>query len=750
MVQVRKIHPLQSKVDIDIHGWVDEICKKNGLIGQEAQTLLIDACDVAKRAQDKARQERRIASNCFLSGIEMAEILADLHLDVDTLAAAIIYRAVREDLLSIAQVRKQFSKRVANLISGVLQMAVISMLRNDSQADVFGSAAGQQAAKVREMLVSIIDDVRVALIKIAERTCAIRAVKDAPEEKRIRVAREVLDVYAPLAHRLGIGHLKWELEDLAFRYLEPLEYKHIAKLLDERRLDRQHYIEEAIASLEAELVDAGIKAEVSGRAKHIYSIWRKMHRKDVGFSQLYDIRAVRILVPTVNDCYSVLGIVHNLWRNIPNEFDDYIAVPKDNGYRSLHTAVIGPYRRILEIQIRTYDMHEEAEFGVCAHWRYKGGERRASEQNYEDKIAWLRQVLDWHEQLEGEGVVLAHRQITSNRIYVFTPDGHIVDLPSGATPLDFAYRVHTEVGHRCRGAKVNNKIVPLNTPLKISDQVQIITGNQEAPSRDWMVPSMGYVRTVRARAKIRQWFRDQDREDNIKAAKTLLDKELRQLDIKEAHLESVAQKFNKKDIDGLYAAVGAGDISVRQVIRAIVIDRRKQAVDPTAPAIPVRTRRAVKYGETDIYIHGVDNLLTRKAHCCSPVPGDDIGGYITTSGRGVTIHRKDCGNLLRLQADEPERILQVSWGSAPQRVYGVSIRVEAYDRPGLLRDISTALDLQGVLVQGIQSSTGKKDNTDTFLLDIKVEVKSLDDLSAALKKLQQIPNVFVAKRLEHA
>lgn len=742
MVQVRQTHLLQNPGDINIPGWVELLCDRDGLKGQEHQMLLVEACEMAEEAQADSR------SQCFFYGLEMAEILADLHLDRDALVAAVLYRSVREERLSLAKVHKHFGKAVTDLIDSVLQMAVISTLRNDSQADVFGHAAGQQAAKVREMLVSIIDDVRVALIKIAERTCAIRAVKDADEAKRIRVAREIFDVYAPLAHRLGIGHLKWELEDLAFRYLEPLEYKQIAKLLDERRLDRQHYIEEAVEILERELKKADIAGEVSGRAKHIYSIWRKMQRKDIGFSQVYDIRAVRILVPTIDECYSMLGIVHSLWRNIPNEFDDYIAAPKENGYRSLHTAVIGPQRRVLEIQIRTYKMHEEAELGVCAHWRYKSGEQRVSVEDYEDKIAWLRQVLEWHEELEGEGTrKLMRNHMAENRIYVFTPEGHVVDLPNGATPLDFAYRVHTEVGHRCRGAKVNNKIVPLNTPLKTSDQVQILTGKQNTPSRDWLVVSMGYTKTVRARAKIRQWFRQQDREDNIEAAKTLLDKELRQLGIRDAKLENIAQKLNKKDIEGLYAAIGAGDLSLRQVIRAIIVDQQKQSGQPI---VPVRTRKASKLGETDVYIQGVDNLLSRKANCCNPVPGDEIEGYIT-AGRGVTIHRKDCGNFLRLCEAEPERIIQVNWGRAPEgRLYGVNIRVEAYDRPGLLRDITTALDIQNVAIKGINSSAGKKDKADTFLLDISVEVRSIDSLSVALKKLQQIPNVFTAKRLEHA
>ncbi len=400
-------------------------------------------------------------------------------------------------------------------------MAAISTQRNDSDESVLGLPSQEQSDNVRKMLVAMVDDVRVALIKLAERTCAIRAVKDVDDAKRRRVAREVAEIYAPLAHRLGIGHIKWELEDLAFRYLEPDDYKSIARLLDERRMDRQQFIDKVIGILKHELVESNIEAHISGRAKHIYSIWRKMRRKDIGFSQVYDIRAVRILVPTVRDCYSVLGIVHSLWRNIPNEFDDYIASPKENGYRSLHTAVIGPDRKVLEVQIRTHAMHEEAEYGVCAHWRYKGSDQEGNTDSYEQKIAWLRQVLEWHEELGGHSLADdLSGGVEQDRIYVFTPDGHIIDFPQGSTPLDFAYRVHTEIGHRCRGAKINGRIVPLNTALKTADEVEILTGKHEAPSRDWLSSALGYLKTSRARAKVQQWFKLQAREQRRGAGGT--------------------------------------------------------------------------------------------------------------------------------------------------------------------------------------------------------------------------------------
>jgi len=747
MVQVRDHHPVQEEGSVEIEQWVDSLLNKV-VTERNVRDTLVAACELAREAEEKSGAERWTPTvSSFRTGLEMAEILAELHLyDIDSLVAAILYRVVRERRLDLETVRQQFGDNVTQLIESVLKMAVISTLRADGEGPVFGHGATQQAAKVREMLVSIIDDVRVALIKIAERTCAIRALKPATDEKRQRVAREIFDVYAPLAHRLGIGQLKWELEDLAFRYLEPDEYMRIARLLDERRLDRQRYIDEVINTLHRELDSAGIRAEIAGRAKHIYSIWRKMHRKDVGFSQIYDIRAVRVLVPTVADCYTVLGIVHSNWRNIPNEFDDYIATPKENGYRSLHTAVIGPHRKVLEIQIRTHEMHEEAEFGVCSHWRYKGTDLKATARNYEEKIAWLRQVLEWHEEIEGDQVKeLLSRDNATDRIYVFTPEGHVVDLPAGATPLDFAYRVHTSVGHRCRGAKVNGRIVPLNAALHTADQVSVLTSKHESPSRDWLSPALGYLHTTRARAKVQQWFRKQDHEKNAQAGRSILDRELRQLNIGRVDVDELAGKFNKHGADGLYAAVGAGDISVAQVVNAVLssldLNKKPEKLLQLSPA------KASRYEQSDIYIYGVGNLLTHIARCCNPIPGDQISGYIT-SGRGVSVHRKDCGNLLRLQRREPERVLEVSWGGKPKQVYPVRIGIDSYDRGGLLKDISTILDKSGLNVLAMSSRSDEGSRGVSVRMEITVEVMSYDELSAVLSRLRQIPNVIDVQRLD--
>ncbi len=738
MVQVREIHatPLQDTADVDF--WLDKIATKSNL-DQPAREKLSQAAELARQAEESAQRagNSQFRGSILQMGLEIADILSDLRMDSEGLQAGVLYRSVRENKLSLNTVHEVFGEKVSTLINDVLRMAVISGLRSDSEQNVLGQDATQQASKVREMLVSVIDDVRVALIKLAERTCAIRMVKTAPEEKRRQVAREIFDVYAPLADRLGIGQLKWELEDLAFRYLEPGEYQQIARLLDEKRINRQQYIEAAIATIKEELDKIGKRNEITGRAKHIYSIWRKMHRKDIGFSQVYDIRAIRVLVPTVSDCYAVLGIVHSKWRNIPNEFDDYIASPKENGYQSLHTAVIGPGRKVVEIQIRTYEMHEESELGICAHWQYKAGDSNSAGENYEDKIAWLRQVLEWHENL-GDFIEL---ESGSEQVYVFTPDGHIIDLPVGATPIDFAYRVHTQIGHRCRGAKVNGDIASLSSTLKTGDQVEIITGNTDAPRRDWLVKSLGYLQTTRARAKVQQWFRAQNREQNIEAGQRILEREFRHLGIDLAKIDSIdsiASKFNKHGAEGLYAAIGAGDLSATQVINAT-----QSGLQVAGRPAPKRQSNASRYADSGFYIYGVGNLLTRVARCCSPQPGDDISGYLTAN-RGVSVHRSDCGALLRLQAEESHRVLQVTWGGAPQQRYPVKIKVSSFDRAGLLRDITSLIDGEGLFIGTLKSVETEDGLVET---EFSTEVASMEELSQLLAKLSQIDNIIDARRL---
>ncbi|WP_020208479.1 GTP diphosphokinase [Gilvimarinus chinensis] len=746
MVKVRQDHPIAADGSVDIDAWLQRL---EGIEQQSSPTLaeIKRACELCQSVDILPSTDPHSwgeGTSCFRIGLEMAEILADLQLDQDTLVAAVLYRAVREGKLALTGVEAQFGETVAKLIKGVLRMAAISYQRNESDEKVFGKQSEEQADNIRKMLVAMVDDVRVALIKLAERTCAIRAVKTASPARRRQVSREVSDVYAPLAHRLGIGHIKWELEDLSFRYLEPADYKRIASLLDERRIARQEYIDNVLELLRGELKTANIDGEVNGRAKHIYSIWRKMRRKGIGFSQVYDIRAVRILVPTVRDCYTVLGIVHSLWRNIPHEFDDYIASPKENGYRSLHTAVIGPENKVLEIQVRTYAMHDEAELGVCAHWRYKGTDTDAAQDGYEQKISWLRQVLEWHDELGGSSEQQLQDDLKAfdqDRIYVFTPEGHVVDLPKTATPLDFAYRIHTDVGHRCRGAKVNGRIVPLNYHLNTADQVEILTGKREAPSRDWLSPALGYVNTARARAKVQHWFKVQARDDNIAEGQALLDREFKRLALLDLDFEALAKKLNMQTLDDLYAAVGASDIGVGQVLNAAqrLIDKEH----PKEPVIPFKARSPKTKKDSDVYIEGVGNLLTQIASCCNPVPGDAITGYITL-GRGVSIHRADCSNILQLQADEPERIIKVDWGRKPQSSYSVDIMVEAYDRSGLLRDITSLLDHERINISAMQTLSDKQKNSVDML--ITVEIRGFDELSRVLTRLNQLPNIASARR----
>ena len=741
MVQVRAEHPTNRDGSINLDAWMSRIQSKVPL---PAPGLLKDACIWAEELEQAAIAAEHIwadGTSSYRTGLEMAEILADLKLDQESLVAAVIYRAVREGKTTLAAVEKRLGSAVSVLVDGVQRMAAISVSQNPAKASVFN--AQSQVETLRKMLVTMIDDVRVALIKLAERTCAIRAVKDAAEAKRYRVAREVFDVYAPLAHRLGIGHIKWELEDLSFRYLEPAQYKQIAKLLDERRLDRQVYIDGVMAQLRSELEDAGIHADITGRAKHIYSIWRKMQRKGIEFSQVYDVRAVRILVPQVRDCYTALGIVHSLWRHIPNEFDDYIANPKENGYRSLHTAVVGPEGKVLEVQIRTQAMHEEAELGVCAHWRYKGTDVSASSTAYEDKIAWLRQVLEWHEEMGDIGGLADQLRVDfePDRIYLFTPDGHVLDVPKGATPLDFAYRVHTEIGHSCRGAKVNGRIVPLNYVLQTGEQVEIITGKHSGPSRDWLNSNLGYVNTSRARAKIQHWFKQQAREQNVQAGKLMLERELTRLALNGADYAQLISKLGIHSQEDLFAAVGSGDTRLSHVVNVA-----QQLVEPerNTEQLELIPRRPSKAGRrSDVYIQGVGNLLTQLAGCCQPVPGDPIVGYIT-HGRGVTVHRADCATAMQLQDRDGERLIEVSWGSKPVQTYPVEIYIRAYDRAGLLRDVSQLLANEKINVLEVSTRTSKDDNCASMLLTIEIPTLSL--LGRLLGRIGQLPNVIEARR----
>ncbi|MGO1500521.1 MAG: GTP diphosphokinase [Marinobacter sp.] len=743
MVKVREDYAMTGDGQVDIEGWVQQIASQTHLddVGQFRR-----ACEKAAEIDLQAFREDRMwttGSSSFRTGLEMAQVLAELRLDQTSLVAAILYRAVREERVALDVIRKEFGNEIAGLINGVQQMAAISSIHHPLKGNVLGQSEGQ-LDNVRKMLVTMVDDVRVALIKLAERTCAIRGVKNAPEEKRMRVAREVFDIYAPLAHRLGIGHIKWELEDLSFRYLHETAYKKIAKLLDEKRLDRESYVRSVIATLQGELKASGIEAELSGRAKHIYSIWRKMRIKGIDFSQVYDIRAVRILVPEVRDCYAALGIVHTLWRHIPNEFDDYVANPKENGYQSLHTAVIGPDGKVMEVQIRTHTMHDDAELGVCAHWLYKGTDKSNKSSGYDAKINWLRQVLEWQEELGDLSGLADHLKsdIVSDRVYVFTPEGHVVDLAQGATPVDFAYRVHTEIGHACRGARVNSRIVPLTYPLKTGEQVFILTSkNNPAPSRDWLNPNLGYIHTTRARAKVIHWFKQQNRERNVTDGRAIIEDEFRRLSLHDVGLGELAAKVNYHTAEDMFAAVGAGDLRPAHVANVA-----QQMLEPKTEQLDLKLaaqRRKPYDTESDIQIVGVGKLKTQVAKCCKPLPGDAIGGYITI-GRGVTVHRRDCLTYLNLQEVEPNRIIEVSWGGQQASVYPVDIEIEAYDRSGLLRDITQVLSSSKSDVVSLNTVTNRNDNTATMI--VTVEISSLEQLARLLAQIRNLPNIIDVRR----
>jgi GTP pyrophosphokinase len=566
----------------------------------------------------------------------------------------------------------------------------------------------------------------------------MRTLGSLQEHKRRRIARETLEIFAPLANRLGIWQIKWELEDLSFRYLEPGTYKELARKIQERRQDREHFVNQAIRILDEELRKAGIHAEVSGRPKHIYSIWRKMKRKGVDFEQIYDAQGIRIVVDSVRDCYGALGIVHSLWRPIPGEFDDYIATPKDNMYRSLHTAVVGPNGRPMEVQIRTWEMHRTAEYGIAAHWRYKE-QTSKRDIEFENKIAWLRQLMDWRQEVTDaqEFVDSMKTDVFQDRVYTFTPQGDVIDLPAGSTPIDFAYDVHTEVGHRCRGARVNGRLVSLDYQLRNGDQVEIITAKRGGPSRDWLNPNLGFVKTQRGRGKIRQWFRRLDRDVNIAEGREVLDQELKRLSV-EVSYETIARMFNFESVDDLLAAIGYGDINPQQIAAKVLeSERKEQAALPSE----VGERQPPTIPMDEVSVQGVVGLLSHPAHCCNPLPGDDIIGYVTR-GRGVSVHKRDCPNVLLTH--EPERLVEVSWGSGGQSTYPVRIIVRAFDRAGLLRDIATVVADERVNMREAQAITGLKDNT--AVITATLDITGVMQLSRLLTKIEQLPNVLEARR----
>jgi GTP pyrophosphokinase len=673
-----------------------------------------------------------------------AAILAGLRLDAATIRAALLIGLPAAKAFDADDVAGRFGADVATLVAGVARMEEIRA------ASVAGDEAERaaQAERLRKMLLAMVEDIRVVLIKLAERTAALRyLVASGPElaEPRTRAAREVQDLFAPLANRLGVWQLKWELEDLALRALEPAAYRAIAAMLDERRADRERYIDGVIAVLRAELAGVGLRAEVTGRPKHIYSIWNKMRRKEVGIDALYDIRAVRILVPELRDCYTALGIAHHLWTPVPGEFDDYIARPKANSYRSLHTAVMGPEGKALEVQIRTFDMHQDSEYGVAAHWRYKEGALKGVRRDpgFEDRLAWLRQVLDWKDAVADASDALAafRTSLFTDTIYVLTPQGKVVDLPRGATPVDFAYAVHTSLGHRCRGARVDGAMVPLNFVLKNGQRVEIVAAKQGGPSRDWVNPELGYVTSHRARTKVKQWFKAQQQEETLAHGRAIVERELARAGATAVNLDAVAAKAGYERADDLFAGVGRDEINTRQIQTAIKAVVQPAAVS-TAEHEPGLLRQSKAAGAgSGILVVGVDRLMTVLARCCKPAPPDAIVGFVTR-GKGVTIHRQSCSNVARLRVREPERLITADWGAPRDEVFPVDVVLEAADRQGLLRDVSEVFSRERINVTAANTLTRDMRTRMAFTL----EVRSLEALARALALVRDVPGVVAATR----
>lgn len=659
------------------------------------------------------------------------QLLGELHVDAETLAACVLQALVRSAAAPTDRELERFPADVRELLDS--QQAAERVWSLYATRPASGGAEG-----LRRLLLAIIRDLRVVFILLARQVVRLRAASELEEAQRQALARLTVDIHAPLANRLGIWQLKWELEDLAFRYLQPDTYRRIARLLDERRGDRERWIADARTTLESALSGAGIDAEVAGRPKHIYSIWRKMQRKDLDFSELYDVRALRVLVADVPTCYAALGVAHTLWPHVPGEFDDYIANPKGNQYRSLHTAVIGPEGRTLEVQIRSHEMHEHAELGFAAHWRYKEG--GGAEAGFERKIAWMRQLLDAKEGGEDDAELLAgfRTEVIEDRIYVLTPRGEVVDLPRGATVLDFAYSVHTEVGHRCRGAKVNGRIVPLTFQPGTGDRVEILTGKTGEPRRDWLSAQHGFLATHRAREKVRTWFKRIDRQQTLAAGRALLDRELKRLALGSVDLDGLPARFQLKSQEDLLEALALGDLGAAQIARVL----HESAHPPEQPApSPPKAPRPVRDA---IMIDGVGNLLTQLARCCQPLPGDAIVGFITR-GRGVSVHRADCAQVRNLRLRDASRVIEVEWGQRQAHSYEVNLLVSGYDRKWLHKDVTNVIAQANAHLLAVNTRIDA--NSGLAEMNFALRVSDFGQLSGLIDRLLAVPNVIEARRL---
>jgi len=727
--------------------------------------LVLRAYRLAEKAH--AGQKRVSGEPYVIHCIAVATILAEMRVPPNVVAAALLHDTVEDTNVTLEDIKREFGPEIALLVDGVTKLTQLPRVNRGDQHSEMSQKEIEQleiagrrgipdpeaevdqiirsrrydlvSETLRKTFLAMGEDVNVILIKLADRLHNMRTLGHMPEPKQRRIAQETLDIFAPLANRLGIWNMKWELEDLGFRYVNPQTYKEIADDLAARRSQRESEMVEIKNKLQTLLSQAGIQAEISTRTKHIYSIYRKMVRKGIPFDLVYDVRGVRIIASDLPMCYSTLGVIHTHWRPIPGQFDDYIAAPKDNFYRSLHTAVVYEDGKTLEVQIRTHEMHQSAEYGIAAHWRYKEGVPRNDD--YERRIVWLRTLMEWRQDVDDakEFVDGMKTDVFQDRVYIFTPKGDIIDLPVGSTPIDFAYHVHTDIGHRCRGAKVNGKLITLDNILKTGDKVEILTAKRGGPSRDWLNTNLGLVKTQRARAKIRYWFKRQAREQNINQGKTLLDKELRRLSLVDLKLDRLAREFEYRNVEDLYEAVGCGDMPLGRLVNHLTVGEGEKEGEPLEFILSRTTGEQVRTTEDTISVLGLKGLLTNFARCCNPAPGDDIVGYITR-GRGATIHRIDCPNILRIR--DRERLVRVSWGE-PKNTYPIPVRIKAYDRNGLMKDISTLITDEGVNMSSISVETSRN----LAVFDLTLEVHDIAELSRILDRLENLPNVTEAIRV---
>ena len=707
---------------------------------REISIRALDFVSIA--AQASAADTRR---QLLAHALETAAVLLDIEADDETIAAALIVESIPKGALDAGIIADAFGTEVWSLANGVQRAGRIDSVA--AQSADGANAPGLET--MRKMLLALADDVRVVLIKLAERVVFMRSITKADDATRRVAGQQTKDLFAPLANRLGVFQIKWELEDFSFRFLEPELYKQIAALLDGKRGEREAYIARVLGALRAEMEKLGIDAELAGRPKHIFSIHRKMLSKNIAFEKLYDIRAIRVLVDSVADCYAVLGLVHDLWQPISGEFDDYIAQPKANNYRSLHTAVIGPEEKTLEVQIRTREMHVASEHGVAAHWRYKegAGHKTAGDKKFESKIAWLRQVLEWKRELVDQGGFSEQVKegLFNDTVYVFTPQGKVIDLPAGSTPVDFAYHVHTDLGHRCRGAKLDGQIVPLNTKLQNAQRVEILAAKVGGPSRDWINPQLGFLSSHRALAKVRAWFRQEYFEVDVAHGRQAMERELARAGATALALEKVAAALGHKELDECLATIGRNEITSHQIevaIRELTVAKAAPTIAPeAAPVLGVGASAASSKSSSGVVVLGVNNIATMVAKCCKPVPPDPIIGFVTKA-RGVTVHRLDCINITALNAEQRERLMPAEWGNTGDQPFLADFELEAEDRQGLLRDVSEALSHERVNVVGVNTqSRGNRAS-----MRFTVEVRLAEHLQRVLRAVSDVPGVETVRR----